>query len=136
VITTECCEAKNELIELRCEAHYWKAQHSKSIEREDGWKTRAQELEKIVGQNSIVIEGLTKQVEELTAQCAWLKQRVFGQKTEQNKTAEIDYDNDADTIPCGAPKEKRGRGQQAGTNGHGRKCRTNLPSIEIITCVR
>lgn len=133
MLTTECHETKNAFIDLRQQVNYWKAQHARAIEREAKYKTRAQELEKTVAQQSIKIKGLSKQVEDLTAQCIWLKQRVFGQKTEQNRTAEADIEDNSDTFPCDLPKEKRARGQQLGTKGHGRKSRANL-SFEEIVC--
>jgi hypothetical protein len=35
-------------IELRQQANYWKAQHSRSVERETFWKQKTLQLEKVV----------------------------------------------------------------------------------------
>lgn len=51
--------------ELRQQAHYWKAQHSRAVEREAFWKQKALQLEKVVHHQNTQIEELTKQVENL-----------------------------------------------------------------------
>lgn len=126
MITTEFSEIKKAWIELRLQANYWKTQHAKAVEREARLKIYAQMLEKSVSEQAVQIKSLTKQVEDLTAQVAWLKQRVFGQKTEQTKI--VPSDNDDENLSA----EKLPRGQQKGTKGHGRRLRTNLPTVEII----
>ncbi len=135
IITTEVSETKQAWIELRCQANYWKTQHAKAVEREARLKVHAQLLEKTVAQQAVKIKELTKQVEDLTAQVVWLKQRVFGQKTEQGKILSANPDESDDgnneLSPYGSSAEKRPRGQQKGTKGHGRKLRDNLPVVEV-----
>lgn len=132
MVTTEFSQSKKACIELRHQANYWKTQHAKAIEREAQWK--AKELEKIVSRQAAEIKKLKKQVEDLTAQNAWLKRRVFGRQSEQSKDSEKD-ENDEKNFSSSSddsPEEKRPRGQQKGAPGHGRKRRTNLPSVEVL----
>ena len=39
-----------ELIELRQQAHYWRAQHARVSERQEAWKAKALQLESVVRQ--------------------------------------------------------------------------------------
>ena len=50
-----------ETIDLRQQAHYWRKQHARAVEREQRWKQRAREAEKRV-------QELEAQVATLTAQ--------------------------------------------------------------------
>lgn len=151
MFTTEFSEAKKIWIDLYQQINYWKAQHTKSIERERVLKAKVQELttticsqnvqikdlsqqfDKTIHGQNIQIEKLNRQIEELNALNVWLKQRVFGRQTEQSKDLEKNntYRNDSSSSFANTSKEKRPRGQQKGSPGHGRKHRKNLPSIEI-----
>ncbi len=86
-------------------------------------------------QNAQTIK-LHKCVENLKAQNAWLKQRLFGRQSEQSNNSRehnnINDSNDTNVSAIEMPQTKRPRGQQAGTIGHGRKSRIHLPSVEII----
>ena len=55
---------KREYIELQCQVNYWKAQHARSVQRE---------------------QALTEQLNEALAKNRDLNQRLFGKKTEKNK---------------------------------------------------
>lgn len=154
MLTAEFSATKKVWIDLRQQANYWKTQHVKAIERAAVWKIKIRELEeaicrqnaqtkellqqfnKTIHDQDVKIRKLNEQIEELKAQNVWLKQRIFGRQTEQDKNSN---DND-DTIDkkdsCSSLEdsceEKRSRGQQEGSPGHGRKRRTNLPSIEVL----
>lgn len=125
-------------VELRQQAHYWRAQHARAVEREAEWKAKAQKLEKIVRQQDATIRELKQQIEALKAELVWLKQQVFGRKTEQlHGESSTEQDNKSnssmdspDQSPPDLPEEKRNRGQQEGAKGHGRKCHPNLPGVE------
>jgi hypothetical protein len=76
MLTTEFSETKKAWIDLQQQVNYWKARHAKATRREAQWKKTAQDFERTVKLQSVGIENLTKQVEELTAQVVWLKQRL------------------------------------------------------------
>lgn len=135
MLSARFSETKSIWIDLHQQINYWKTQHARAVERETQWKKEAQELEKTVKCQCLKISDFIKQVEELKAQIVWLKQRLFGQKTEQSKPLEnnttpdsIEDDSSSET----SSEEKRPRGKQEGTKGYGRKSRTNLPSVEIL----
>ena len=145
-------ETKEDWIQLRWEAHYYKTQHKRSLEREKVLKAKVRELEstidrqeiqikeliagfqKTIAEQNNKIDKLTKRVEELTAQNIWLKQRLFGRQSEQGAGSSLDNFNieDVDVAAVALPQTKRPRGQQAGSVGHGRKKREDIPSVEII----
>ena len=97
MLTTEFSQDKKAWIELRQQANFWKTQHAKAIEREA--QCKAKELEKIVSRQAAEIKELKKQVEDLTAQNAWLKRRVFGRQTEQSKDSE-ENENEIGRASC------------------------------------
>lgn len=136
MFNTEFSQIKKTWIDLRQQVNYWKAQHAKAVEREVRLKAYAQGLEEITAQQSIKIRDLTKQVADLTAEAILLRQHVFGQKTEQTKVPLSNQNNsddeESESSSCKSFCEKRPRGQQKGTKGHGRKHYTHLSSVEIV----
>jgi len=91
---------QRQLVELRCQAHYWRAQHQRAVER---------------------AAALAAQVQQLQAEIREWKRRLFARKSEtsaQQKTSK--------TPVCGPP---RPRGQQTGSKGHGRRQHDHLPTI-------
>ena len=70
-------------VELRQQAHYWRALHARATEREAAWKDKAQRLEQVVRQQQAQIAELTNKLEEALARVAWLEGQVFGRKSEQ-----------------------------------------------------
>jgi len=93
---------KQEEIELRYQASYYKALHTRS-------KNKIRDLEQ---------ENLLKD-----ARIKDLQSRLFGKKSEKSKVAKSGKGN-------GTPKSNRSRGQQPGSQGHGRTQRSNLPIID------
>ena len=127
MLTTEFSEIKKAWIDLHQQTNYWKTQHAKAVGREAILKTKVRDLEAVIlDQNA--------QVEELKAQNTWLKQHIFGRQTEQRKDLEENNNsgNNLSAFSDNPSEEKRSRGQQEGMSGHGRKHRTNLPSIEVL----
>ena len=96
---------QEELIQLKWEANYWKGQY-------DLLKGK--------------LEVLQQKLDSATARIRDLKQRLFGKKSEK-KAAKSDKAG-SNTKP--QPKPPRPRGQQKGSQGHGRTARPALPVID------
>jgi transposase len=94
---------KQVYIELKWEAHYWRAQHARLLEHEAALKAA---------------------VETLHATIRDLNQRLYGAKSE--KAAGCDA---AGQCKSGSP---RNRGQQPGSQGHGRSDRSALPVVAEV----
>ena len=120
-----------EQTELRQQAHYWRTQHARAVDRELRWKARALELEKIVRTQEAQIAELTQQLEALKSHVAWLQRQLFGRKSEQRDEVGRDADPGDQDVSDGLAVH-RPRGKQPGTKGYGRTIRVNLPSEEIL----
>ena len=92
---------ESELIQLRCDASYWKAQHARAIERE---------------------EVLKEELKQKEAMIRDLSQRLYGKKSEKSK-GKSESNLSAEKPP------KNPRGQAKGSVGHGRTNRENLPVV-------
>jgi transposase len=88
---------KQAYIELTWQANYWRAQHARSVERE---------------------AALTAQVASLEATIRDLTQRLYGTKSEKSAGSE--------DVAASKPSSPRHRGQQPGSQGHGRSDRSAL----------
>jgi len=146
--TTEFCEMKRAWIQLQWEAKYWRAQHTKAVAREKILKAKIFELEETLSRQEEQIKELREQlyktiegqkvqinhrdklIEELRSQNAWLKRRLFGRQTEQSKSDKDEQDIFISSDS--SQKERRPRGQQRGADGHGRRRRKDLPTIEVV----
>jgi len=96
---------KQEHIELKWQGEYWKAQHARSLARE---------------------EVLKEELKQRDATIRDLKQRLYGKKSEKGGSK-------ADVNPNAEGKNlKRPRGQQKGSPSHGRTIRSNLPIISEV----
>lgn len=91
---------KQDSIALTWEANYWRAQHARLVQREAALKV---------------------QVEALEAQIRDLNQRLYGTKSEQSAGSEA--------LGKSNPATPRKRGQQPGSQGHGRSDRSMLPVV-------
>ena len=91
---------KQDYIALKWEANYWRAQHARLVQRE---------------------AALKAQVEALEAQLRDLTQRLYGKKSEQSAGSEA--------LGKSQPANPRKRGQQPGSQGHGRSDRSMLPVV-------
>ena len=94
---------KQDYIQLKWEANYWRGQYERAVERE---------------------VALKQELEAREAMIRDLKQRLYGRKSEkaagQDETGE------------GKPGSARKRGQQQGSRGHGRRNRSGLPVVEEL----
>lgn len=90
-----------EVIELRCQANYWRAQHQRAVQRES---------------------ALAAQVQQLKGEIREWKQRLFGRKSETSAATK------PQKTPKRSDKKRRSRGQQPGSKGHGRRHHDHLPT--------
>jgi transposase len=105
-------QLRQQVIDLRCQAKYWQAQHQRAVQREADLKQEQQHLQ---------------------AEIRELKRRLFGRKSETTNSADPksqaappgDQPGDQPDGPAG---QRRRRGQQAGANGHGRRRHDHLPA--------
>jgi hypothetical protein len=88
---------KQAYIQLTWEAHYWRRQHERLVERETALKA---------------------EVEALQATIRALNQRLYGTKSEKSAGP--------DDTEKSKPAPPRHRGQQPGSKGHGRSDRSAL----------
>jgi hypothetical protein len=93
---------KQEHIDLTSRASYWEAQHARA----------KSEIEKL-RQEAILKDAKIKD----------LQNRLFGKKSEKNSPLKSEKDGKEDT------PSKRKRGQQPGSQGHGRTKRPDLPIV-------
>lgn len=133
-MSRKSARGKLELVELRHQAHYWRAMHARTLKREAAWKEKAERLEQVVGEQGAQIRELIQQVEALKAKVIHLQQQVFGRKSEQRKTP-LEESNPGEQQIADSPdtpaQTQAKRGKQPGTKGYGRKCHENLPVKEI-----
>lgn len=110
---------KQEAVQLKWEAGYWKALHDRlvvrSAERENELKAQQAEL---LARN----DELEQQLERALARIRDLKQRLYGKRSE--KRASKPETQVSENTPS------RARGQAPGTPGHGRTPRPHLPVVE------
>src|SRR5215470_9512339 len=88
---------KQAYIQLKWEAHYWRRQHERLVERE---------------------AALKAEVETLQATIRDLNQCLYGTKSEKT--------SDSQAMDASKPSSPRPRGQQPGSKGHGRSDRSAL----------
>ena len=92
---------QQQVVELRCQANYWQAQHRRAVVRE---------------------EKLAAEVQRLQGELRELKRRVFARKAETSAAANPQN-------PAAAGTAKRPRGQQRGAPSHGRRNYDHLHTI-------
>lgn len=97
---------EGEYLELKNQVGYWKSMHQKALLRE---------------------EGLKQEIKEKDGQIRDLKNRLFGKKSEK-KTSKTEKSNPK------SDKDKKPRGQQPGSEGHGLTDRPDLPVVDEQTC--
>jgi len=90
-----------EFLKLRCESEGWKSKHARAVKRE---------------------EKLKKIIIELTAKLKRREHQIFGQKSEKKTKSEKNSSKEE--------FKKKPRGQQHGSNGHGRRDNSHLP-VEV-----
>src|ERR671925_334061 len=97
---------KQAYIELKWQAHYWRAQYEQLVERE---------------------AALKAEVEAHQATIRDLQQRLYGTKSEKSTSP-----NGAGEPKPASPRK---RGQQPGRPGHGRRDRAALPVVEEVSAL-
>lgn len=120
---------RREQIELRMQAHFWRAQHARISKREAALKAKVKELDETLRHQGATIKQLKQQVEALKAKLVWFQKQVFGRKTEQMENESSGKQSHISHFCKNSSQEKRNRGQQEGTKGHGRKLHPNLPCV-------
>jgi len=123
----------DELADLRRRARFWEAQHRRAKKRADDWKAEADRLR---SENRRLAKALDEAVAELdavSAELANLKRQHFGRSTEQRK--EPVEPRPATTQKSDSPEEKRNRGQQPDSKGHGRTPRPDLETREVLRLI-
>ena len=124
-------------LELRRQAHYWRALHARAVQREAEGEAHVEQLQATIDQLQAQIRQKDQQIEALQAKVAQLARQVFGRSTERindsgQDPTEADSD-DASGDPTSQPSaDRRQRGQQRGAKGHGRKRHVNLACVEQI----
>jgi transposase len=94
-----CRRLRRELVELRLQANYWKAQHQRAVQRE---------------------ADLAEHVQLLQGELRELKRRHYGRKSETSSSSQSPPTNNNGNA------KKRSRGQQPGGKGHGRRNHEHL----------
>ena len=95
---------KKEMIEYKSKANYWEAQFNQLKSRE---------------------ELLKSEVEDLKAQLRKREQQLFGKKSEKGNK-----NQDQLGLTSQQEKNKKKRGQQVGSEGHGRRDYSHLPVVK------
>ncbi len=97
---------QREMIDYKTKAHYWEAQFNKFKSRE---------------------ELLSAEIEELKAQLRKREQQLFGKKSEKNTQTQDTLPSSQSTI-----NNKKKKGQQIGSVGHGKRDYSHLPAVEEV----
>ena len=92
---------RRQLVEWRCQANYWRAQHQRAVQRE---------------------AALAAQVQQLQGEIREWKRRLFGRKSETSAATELKTAKTPKNHP------PRSRGQQPGSKGHGRRNHDHMPT--------
>ena len=101
-LTCSNCPIHVELSKLRCENAYWRKMHQRAVERET---------------------KLKEEIAELEAKLRLRERQLFGRKSEKGH-------NKNDSTNSNENGNKKGRGQQPGSKGHGRRDYSHLPANE------
>lgn len=118
--------ADHELIALRQQANYWRAQHTRAVERERILTEEKRQLLETVRQ----LQERVAKLEGLEQEVAFLRQQLFGRKSERSGPPARSAPQ-AGPAQDGPPTPGRKRGQQPGAKGHGRKRHPDLPTEEM-----
>ena len=111
---------KQEHIQLKWDAAFWKSKHSQSVEREQALKRELERSQKEISERE---QALKKELEQAQGEIRDLRQRLYGRGSERGVSR-----NNKEFI---GPKSSRKRGQQKGAKGHGKTQRPELPTKEI-----
>lgn len=140
----------DELIELRMQAGKYRAHHASAVAREADLGRELQAARAMIRERNGIIAERDAEIEALKARIVWLERKLFGKSTEGTgarvadapvteapaadaPTTEAPTADASDaaawgTKGAGTPSPRRGRGQQPGAPGHGRRSRVELPT--------
>jgi hypothetical protein len=104
IVVATIHQLRQQIIDLRCQANYWQAQHQRAVQREADLKEEKQQLQALIRE---------------------LQRRLFGRKTETSSSANP---KSPTATPAPEPSQRRRRGQQAGSPSHGRRNHEHLPA--------
>ncbi|WP_430981847.1 IS66 family transposase, partial [Halorhodospira halophila] len=113
--------SKREHIELRARANTYKRQHARARRRIQELERRNREL---IAQHKAREAELLAKLEQAKAEVRGLRQRHFGGKSERAQTRETASRKETTS------QNRRPRGQQPGSSGHGRTRLSELPARE------
>jgi transposase len=109
---------KQEHIQLKTDARYWKTQHRQAADRAQRNELRYERVARELKERAALTEaGLRSELETARALIRDLQKRVFGGKSERGKSCERQSGEGASRAP---------RGQRRGAPGHGRTMQTHL----------
>lgn len=98
------CPLRIEVAKLRNESAYWRKMHQKAVERE---------------------ARLKEEIPQLEAKLRLRERQLFERKSEKGP-------NRQESTDLNTPADKKPRGQQPGSKGHGRRNHSHLPAREEI----
>src|SRR5271167_317089 len=101
-----CRFLRRQIVELRLQANYWKAQHQRAVQREAQWKEKVE-----------LLEGELRE----------LKRRFYGRRSETSSNTQPPANPNQNNN-----KPPRKRGQQPGGQGHGRRNHDHLATTDEI----
>ncbi len=103
-------------------------------EREESLAADNAKLQAQIEDQRIQIAELKDQIAAFTERVATLSKLLFGKSSEKKKPEDSDPvgEKDADSRSENINVEKRNRGQQRGSTGHGRRDYSNLKTEEVI----
>lgn len=87
-------------------------------------------LQKIIRKLEKDVSDRDKKIERLNKQLAWLRKQKFGKKTEKGRPEPTGASESEDTAAEQSGKKRRG--QQPGSNGHGRTDNSGVPVSETV----
>jgi len=124
----EASERRASTLEARVE----ELEEENSKLRQARWGTE-EYLQKTIRKLEKDVSDRDKKIEKQNKQLAYLRKQVFGRKTEKSKP-EATEATAADITPESKAEQssKKNRGQQQGSEGHGRTDRSGLPVSETV----
>jgi transposase len=130
VVHETVCVPKRELVELRLQAHYWRAQHGRSCERERTLEQTLEERDARIREHERKERLAARLIAALKAKIKQLASMLFGRKSEKSKP-ELKPSGKDGKKEDGKGSRKRRRGKQRGAKGHGRRRREELPTETV-----
>lgn len=126
------CVSDLELIDLRQQAHYYRAVHGRAVEREQVLRKRLEETEAELRHTKERLKEALQELEGVRAKAELYKQLLFGRKSErQASKQDISESGREGTGTQEEASERKPRGKQQGQEGHGRRKREEIAKKEV-----